>query len=63
MIKAQARCPFYKSDTGKKLKCECVDFEFPDIQAKKDYINKYCIEHWSKCSISEQLERYYERTL
>lgn len=57
-------CPFFMWERGKALRCERCRMDFPDDDAKREYILRYCasLEGWKNCSIAKALLTFYERT-
>ncbi len=62
-MKLEMQCPFFKKNEGQIVKCEGGNLKFPDREARKDYLICYCANnvHWHKCTISKNLENYYDR--
>lgn len=46
------------------MSCECCRMTFPDDEAKRDYVERYCasLDGWEQCSIARNLLKFYERT-
>ena len=57
------QCPFYKSESQLRLYCEGGCMKFPDVTARRDYLENYCANHinWQKCSVAHLMQRYYDR--
>ncbi len=57
-------CPFWKWDKGRAVSCESCRVNFPDDDAKQEYVEGYCasLNGWRDCSIAANLLTYYERT-
>lgn len=56
-------CPFWKWEKGKAMSCEGCRMAFPDDDAKREYIERYCasLTGWEECSIAGNLLQFYER--
>ena len=56
-------CPYFIWDEKQTIGCEGKTvIRFPDVNAVKDYINKYCANSdWKNCSIASMMNEYYER--
>lgn len=57
------QCPFFRKNESLKLHCEGAIVNFPDKEARKEYVTDYCANsiNWHKCTICRNLENYYER--
>ena len=56
-------CPFWKWGDNRCLHCEGGRVSFPDLKAKRDYVERYCASQggWKACSIAGSLQDFYER--
>ncbi len=57
-------CPYYIRDRGKGLVyCECARFRFPDLQARREILYRFCAHPtgYKSCMIKQCLDNYYER--
>ena len=58
------KCPFYKGETKKEIKCEgeftkkCV-FEFDKLIHKRDFMHKYCNTDYKKCPHFQRVNNKY----
>lgn len=67
-------CPYYRREREKKgedksgmgyMYCEMARFSFPDKQARRNLLYKYCCKNGvsdtgEKCTVKEILDIYYE---
>jgi len=57
-------CPFWKWEDGLKVYCSGGRIDFPNAEAREDYIYRYCayVPGWEDCTLAANLIRDYERS-
>lgn len=57
-------CPYFQREKGDGYTyCECARFRFPDKQARRDIVYKYCAhpDGYEGCVIKQAMDQFYER--
>lgn len=56
-------CPFYVKEKPGKLNCEGGTIKFPDGEARREIVYKFCAssESYTNCTICQMLMNYYNR--
>ena len=57
-------CPYFQREKGDGYTyCECARFRFPDKQARRDIVYKYCAhpDGYERCVIKQTMDQFYER--
>ena len=57
-------CPYFSWEDKLFLHCEMGVQEFPDRQARDEYVDAYCGDplHYRNCTLARVLGEFYERT-
>lgn len=64
-ICADIKCPYFTSETDRSLSCEGCEMgvkntmRFENIEAKLDYIERFCFNYPNECHICIAAERKY----
>lgn len=55
-------CPFFTSANGPdRVNCEGGRVKMPESGETVAYSERYCAGDWRRCSIAQQLMKFYER--
>ena len=56
-------CPYFSYDSKRVVKCEAGRINFPDREAEKEHVHKYCADpkNWRQCSLAAYMNGYYAR--
>ncbi len=57
-------CPYLKNiKDANTTVCECARFTFPDREAKRDVLYRYCghTDAWKECPFKMVMDKYYDR--
>lgn len=57
-------CPYFRRERGGGvIYCECATLRFPDKQARRDIVYRFCAhpEGYHACPLKQALDGYYER--
>ena len=57
-------CPYFMRDRGGgKVYCECATFKFPDKEARRDIVYRFCAHPtgYNDCPLKQAMDGYYER--
>ena len=57
-------CPYFSWEDKLTLHCEMGVQEFPDRQARDEYVTAYCGDplKYHRCTLAQTLGEFYERT-
>lgn len=59
------QCPYFATDNQEKpmVCCEIARLNFPDKEARSNYIKAYCasLAGWQSCPLSQCMTNYYDR--
>ena len=64
MVYTEGFCPYFQREKGHGVVyCECAKFRFPDKQARRDIVYRFCAhpQQYKQCPIKQAMDHYYER--
>lgn len=63
-VRHDGMCPYFRKEhSGGKVYCECATLRFPDKEARREIVYRFCAHPtgYNACPLKQAMDGYYER--